>query len=327
MHLRRGLGPRLLYEAFSFIISTLLGGGGSYFHLMAFWGQTQSDVFAAEGTRWGHALAEAAVPVGECGPCPSFWVISWHSPYNWGKITKKNHSQDRRKVPAGHDSSTCFLIPSISELRNTFQVRCLRQLPTQKGYDKVSMKRSTEAVIKKKTELLRVPKASNGPTNKPKWLTKGGDLREEQVHIPWSVWPFLRVTALLFLLTDTQTLTWVWLTLTGNRSTVKNCAENNGEKHGWSLDWKKTSVTCTGTCDIGSYCLVTEQECYRLCAKDIERMAYSLAIRNGERPPFSRANEALGGKSHILCYEDILICHSFVCCNNLRLQSRECYSF
>jgi pyruvate/2-oxoglutarate/acetoin dehydrogenase E1 component len=26
---------------------------------MAFWGQTQSDVFAAEGTLWGHAVGEA----------------------------------------------------------------------------------------------------------------------------------------------------------------------------------------------------------------------------------------------------------------------------
>ena len=38
-----------------------------------------------------------------------------------------------------------------------------------------------------------VPKT---PTTQPKWLIKDGD-------IPWSVWPFLRVTALLTSLTDT----------------------------------------------------------------------------------------------------------------------------
>ena len=40
-------------------------------------------------------------------------------------------------------------------------------------------------------------------TNQPKWLTKGGDLREAQVDYPWPVWPFLRLAALLASLTHT----------------------------------------------------------------------------------------------------------------------------
>jgi hypothetical protein len=37
----------------------------------------------------GRHFGEASVPEGECGPCPVFRVIPWHSPYNRGKITEK----------------------------------------------------------------------------------------------------------------------------------------------------------------------------------------------------------------------------------------------
>ena len=42
------------------------------------------------------------------------------------------------------------------------------------------------------------------PTNQPtKVLTRGGDVHQTQVDIPWSVWPFLHVITLLATLTDT----------------------------------------------------------------------------------------------------------------------------
>jgi hypothetical protein len=51
--------------------------------------------------------------------------------------------------------------------------------------------------------LTPIDPEKNQPTNQPTKMAKGGDFREAQVDVPRSVWPFLRVTALVVSLTDT----------------------------------------------------------------------------------------------------------------------------
>ena len=50
--------------------------------MSGFLGFELSGEVAGKRRGGGRHFTEAAVPEGECGPCPVFWVIPWHSPGN-----------------------------------------------------------------------------------------------------------------------------------------------------------------------------------------------------------------------------------------------------
>jgi hypothetical protein len=72
--------------------------------------------------------------------------------------------------------------------------------------------------------------------------------------------------------------------------------EKQRKEHGRSLNGRKPVLPTEIEEELVRYCLVIEHKYYGLCAKDVKRMAYSLAIRNGARYPFSREKEKAGRK-------------------------------
>jgi hypothetical protein len=75
------------------------------------------------------------------------------------------------------------------------------------------------------------------------------------------------------------------------RSTIKDYVKIYGRNTVEALIGKKPVLPTEAEEELVRYCLVMEHEYYGLCAKDVKRVAYSLAVRNGARHPFSREKE------------------------------------
>jgi hypothetical protein len=82
-------------------------------------------------------------------------------------------------------------------------------------------------------------------------------------------------------------------TLNVPRSTIKDHTKSNERNTVEALIGRKPVLPTEVEEELVRYCLVMEHKYYGLCAKDVKRMAYSLAIRNGARHPFSRQRDSV----------------------------------
>jgi hypothetical protein len=80
------------------------------------------------------------------------------------------------------------------------------------------------------------------------------------------------------------------------RSTIKDYVKSNGRNTIEALIGRKPVLSTEVEEELVLYCLVMEHKYYGFCAKDVKRVAYSLAVRNGARHPFSKEKETAGRK-------------------------------
>jgi hypothetical protein len=121
---------------------------------------TQSGIVAASKCATVcRQFREAAVPAGECGPCPVFasYFIPRHSPYKWGK-SRKNLSQGSRKVPNWAALSTIRLVDLATVLRAT-SVRYLRFAQLRVSPDQLTLSRSSRLGLWCDRQRMELPSA------------------------------------------------------------------------------------------------------------------------------------------------------------------------
>lgn len=84
------------------------------------------------------------------------------------------------------------------------------------------------------------------------------------------------------------------------RSTLKDYVKSNGRNTVEALIGRKPALP-TEVEEFVRYCLVMEHKYYGLCAKDVKRVAYTVAIRNGVRHPslFKREKKDSEAKMYI----------------------------